>query len=330
VKRREFITLLGGAAAAWPLAARAQQGERMRRIGMLQGGGDTDDPRLQSYGAAFLQALRQFGWTDGRSVKIDHLWPAGDADKARKYAGELVALAPDVILAVNATNLSALLQVTRKVPIVFLGVADPVGAGFVNSLSRPGGNATGSMLLDYDLSAKWPELLKQIAPGVTRAAVLRDATSPSGIGQFAVIQYVAPSVRVEVSPIDVREVSAIEPALAAFTRSGNGGLIASASPLSLVHRERIVALAARHKLPTVYFLREFVTDGGLISYGPDMADQFRRAASYVDRILKGEKPGDLPVQAPTKYELVINLKTAKALGLEVPTVLLARADEVIE
>jgi putative ABC transport system substrate-binding protein len=330
MRRREVITLIDGAVATWPLVARAQQAERVRRIGVLQGGGDSDDPRLQSYGAAFLQTLQQFGWTDGRDVKIDHRWPAGDADKARQYAAELVALGSDVILAVNATNLSALLQATRNVPIVFVGVADPVGAGFVNSLSRPGGNATGFMLFDYDLSAKWPELLKQIAPGVTRAAVLRDATSPSGIGQFAVIQYVAPSVRVEVSPIDVREVSAIEPALAAFTRSGNGGLIVSGSPLSLVHRERIVALAARHKLPTVYFLREFVTDGGLISYGPDMPDQFRRVASYVDRILKGEKLADLPVQAPTKYELVINLKTAKAFGLEVPPTLLARADEVIE
>jgi putative ABC transport system substrate-binding protein len=327
MRRREFITLLGGA-AAWPLAASAQ--ERVRRIGVLQGGGDRDDPRLQSYGAAFLQAFQQLGWTDGRNVKIDYRWPAGDADKARQYAAELVALAPDVILAVNSVNLSSLLQATRNVPIVFVGVADPVGAGLVNSLSRPGGNATGFMLFDYDLSAKWPELLKQIAPGVTRAAVLRDPATTSGIGQFAVIQYVAPSVRVEVSPMDVREVSAIEPALVALARSGNGGLIVPASPLSLFHRERIVALAARHKLPTVYPLRAFVTDGGLISYGPDLADQWRRAAGYVDRILKGEKPADLPVQAPTKYELVINLKTARALGLEAPPMLLARADEVIE
>jgi putative ABC transport system substrate-binding protein len=328
MRRREFITLLGGAAASWPVAARAQ--ERVRRIGVLQGGGDRDDPRLQSYGDAFLQALQQLGWTDGRSVKIDYRWPAGDADKARKYAAELVALAPDVILAVNSMNLSLLLQATRNVPIVFVGAADPVGAGLVDSLSRPGGNATGFMLFDYDLSAKWPELLKQIAPGVTRAAVLRDPATTSGIGQFAVIQYVAPSVRVEVSPMDVREESAIEPALVAFARSGNGGLIVPASPLSLVHRERIVALAARHKLPTVYFLRAFVTDGGLISYGPDLPDHWRRAAGYVDRILKGEKPADLPVQAPTKYELIINLKTAKALGLTVPDMLLARADEVIE
>ena len=327
MRRRDFITLLGGA-TVWPLAAQAQQGERMRRIGVLQGG--ADNPRSQPNTAAFLQALQQLGWTDGRNLKIDYRWPAGDPDKARKYAAELVALAPDVFLAVNATNLSLLLQATRKVPIVFVGVVDPVGAGFVDSLSRPGGNATGFMLFEYDLSAKWPELLKQIAPGVTRAAVLRDPAITSGIGQFAVIQYVAPSVRVEVSPVDVREMSAIEPALVALARSGNGGLIVSGSPQSLVHREMIIALAARHKLPTVYFVRAFVTDGGLISYGPDLADPYRRAAGYVDRILKGEKPANLPVQAPTKYELVINLKTAKALGLEVPPTLLARADEVIE
>jgi putative ABC transport system substrate-binding protein len=328
MRRRDFISLFGIGAVTWPLAARAQ--ERVRRVGVLQGGGDMDDPRLQSYGAAFVQALQQLGWTDGRNVEIDYRWPAGDPDKARKYAAELVALAPDVILAVNTTNLSPLLQATRDVPIVFAGIVDPVGAGYVNSLSRPGRNATGFMLFDYDLSAKWLELLKEIAPGVTRAAVLRDATLPSGIGQFAVIQYVAPSVRVEVSAVDVREVSAIEPALAAFARSGNGGLIVSGSPLSVVHRERIVALAARHKLPTVYFSRAFVTDGGLISYGPDVVDQYRRAAGYVDRILKGEKPADLPVQAPTKYELVINPKTAKALGLTIPPSVLARADEVIE
>jgi ABC-type uncharacterized transport system substrate-binding protein len=333
MRRRELIALLGGAAAAassasWPLPARAQ--ERMRRIGVLQGGGDRDDPRSQPNTAAFQQALQQLGWTDGHNVRIDYRWPAGDADKARKYAAELVALAPDVILAVSAANLSPLLQATRTVPIVFAGVIDPVGAGFVASQSRPGGNATGFMLFDYDLSAKWLELLKEIAPGVTRAAILRDSAITSGIGQFAVIQYVAPSVRVEVSPIDVRDASAIEPALAAFARSGNSGLVVAGSPLALVHRERIVALAARHKLPTVYFQRPFVTGGGLISYGPDAVDQFRRAAGYVDRVLKGEKPADLPVQAPTKYELVINLKTAKALGLEVPPTLLARADEVIE
>ena len=331
MRRREFITLLGGKRRhAWPLAARAQQPERMRRIGVLPGGADTDDPRSQPNIAAFLQALQQLGWTDGRNVKIDYRWPAGDADKARKYAAELVALAPDVILAVSTPSLAPLLQATRTVPIVFVGVADPVGAGYVDSLSRPGGNATGFMLFDYSLSTKWLELLKQIAPGVTRAAVLRDPAITSGIGQFAVIQSVAPSLGVEVSPLNVRDAPEIEPALAAFARSGNGGLIVTGSPLSLVHRELIIALAARHKLPTVYFVRPFVAAGGLISYGPDVVDQSRRAAGYVDRILKGEKPADLPVQAPTKYELVINLKTAKALGLNIPPSLLARADEVIE
>jgi putative ABC transport system substrate-binding protein len=333
MRRREFITLLGGAAATWPLSARAQQAERVRRIGVLQGGSDrdrADDPRSQPNTAAFLQALQQLGWTDGRNVKIDYRWPTGDVDKARKYAAELVALAPDVILAFGSPNMTRLLQATRTVPIVFVAAVDPVGAGFVDSLSRPGGNATGFMLFEYGLSAKWPELLKQIAPGVTRAAVLRDSAITSGIGQFAVIQYVAPSVGVEVSPVDVRDPSEIERGVAAFARTSNGGLIVAASPLSLVHRELIVALAARHKLPTVYFLRVFVTSGGLISYGPDTVDQARRAAGYVDRILKGEKPADLPVQAPTKYELAINLKTAKALGLTVPPTLLTQADEVIE
>jgi len=330
MRRRDFLGALGGAAVAWPLAARAQHRERMRRIAVLHGGGNTDDPRLQFYTTAFQQALQQLGWIDGRNVRLDYRWPAGDADKARKYAAEVVALAPDVILATNTINLTPLLQVTRTVPIVFLGVVDPVGAGFVDRLSRPGGNATGFMMFDYDLSAKWLELLKQIAPGVKRAAVLRDPAITSGIGQFAVIQYVAPSAGVEVSPVDVRDVSEIERAVAAFARFGDGGLVVSASPLSLVHREKIVALAARHSLPTVYFMRIFVNEGGLISYGPDVLDQYRRAAGYIDRILKGEKPADLPVQAPTKYELVINLKTAKALGLNVPPNLLARADEVIE
>ena len=333
MRRREFITLLGGAAAAWPLAVRAQQAERVRRIGVLQGGSDrdrADDPRSQPNTAAFLQALQQLGWTDGRNVKIDYRWPAGDADKARKYAAELVALAPDVILSFGSPNMTPLLQATRTVPIVFVAVVDPVGAGFVDSLSRPGGNATGFSNFEYGLSAKWPELLKQIAPGVTRAAVLRDSAITSGIGQFAVIQYVAPSVGVEVSPVDVRDPSEIERGVAAFARSGNGGLIVTGSPLSLVHRDLIITLAARHKLPAVYFLRPFVTGGGLISYGPDTIDQARRAADYVDRILRGEKPADLPVQAPTKYELIVNLKTAKALGLTIPQSLLATADQVIE
>jgi putative tryptophan/tyrosine transport system substrate-binding protein len=330
--RRAFITLLGAAAAAWPLAARAQQGERMRRIAVFGGGTDRDmgDPRSGPLSAAFLQALQQLGWTDGRNVRIDYRWPAGDADKARKYAAELVALAPDVILAVSPTSLVPLLQATRTVPIVFVAVADPVGTGFVDSLARPGGNATGFMAFDYDLSAKWLELLKEIVPGVTRAAVLRDSAGPSGIGQFAVIQSVSRSVGVEVSPLNLPDAGEIEPALATFARRGNSGLIVTASSLSLVHRELIVALAARHKLPAVYWERVFVAAGGLISYAPDRIDQFRGAAGYVDRILRGAKPADLPVQAPTRYKLIINLKTARALGLEIPPTLLARADEVIE
>jgi putative ABC transport system substrate-binding protein len=263
-------------------------------------------------------------------VKIDYRWPAADADKTRKYAAELVALAPDVILAMSTPSLDSLLQATRTVPIVFVGVADPAGAGFVDSLSRPGGNATGFMLFDYSLSTKWVELLKEIAPGVKRAAVLRDPAIASGIGQWGAISSAAPSLGVEVSPVNVRDAAEIERDLAAFAGSGNGGLIVTGSPLSIVHRELIISLAVRHKLPTVYFQRHFVAGGGLISYGPDMADHSRRAAGYVDRILKGEKPADLPVQAPTKYDLVVNLKTAKALGLTIPPAVLARADEVIE
>jgi putative ABC transport system substrate-binding protein len=330
MKRREFMSLLGGAAAAWPLAVRAQQTERVRRIGWLTGGSAADDPDGQANDAAFLQALQQSGWTDGRNLRIDHRWGMGNADNIRKYAAELAALAPDVILAGGTSTMAALLQATRTVPIVFVNVADPVGAGFVDSLARPGGNATGFMQFEYDLSGKWLELLKQVAPGVTRAAVLRDPAISAGIGQFAVIQSVARSVGVEVSPVSVRDAPEIERAVAAFVRLPNGGLVATASALTLRHRELIIALAARHKLPAVYYRRYYVTSGGLISYGYDLIDQFRRAAGYVDRILKGEKPADLPVQAPTKYELVINLKTAKALGLEVPPTLLARADEVIE
>ena len=333
MRRREFITLLGGAAAAssvlWPLAARAQQPERMRRIGVLLPTA-ADDANAQVRYAAFLQVLQQLGWTDGRNVRIDARWGAGDADDIRKYAAELAALAPDVILTTGAAAVASMLQATRTVPIVFAIVPDPVGAGFVDSLSRPGGNATGFMQFEYSLSAKWLELLKQIAPGVTRAAVLRDAAITAGIGQFAVIQSVAPSVGVEVSPINMRDADEIERAVAAFARASNGGLILTASTMSGFHRDLIIRLAARHKLPAVYFERFFVTGGGLISYGPDIIDQFRRAAGYVDRILKGEKPADLPVQAPTKYELVINLKTAKALGLDVPASVLARADAVIE
>ena len=330
MKRREFITLLGGAAAAWPLAARAQQPERMRRIGVLMASA-ADDPESQARIAAFLQGLAQLGWTDGRNVRIDTRWATTNADDLRRHAAELAALAPDVIVAATGTaTVAPLLQATRTVPIVFVIVIDPVGAGFVASLARPGGNATGFLMFEYGLSGKWLELLKQIAPGVTRAAVLRDPAIASGIGQFAAVQAVAPSLGVELSPVDVRDAPEIERAVTAFARSGNGGLIVTASAVATRHRDLIVTLAARHRLPAVYAARHYVAAGGLISYGPDLIDQYRRAAGYVDRILKGEKPADLPVQAPTKYELVINLKTAKALGLDVPPTLLARADEVIE
>jgi putative ABC transport system substrate-binding protein len=328
--RREFITLLGGAASVWPLAAHAQQDERMRRIGVLYSGAAADDPDGQTRSAAFVQGLQQLGWTDGRNMRIDYRWGAGDADNIRKYAAELVALAPDVILASGTATVAPLLQATRTVPIVFAQVTDPVGAGFVDSLAHPGGNATGFLLFEYAISAKWLELLKEIAPHVRRAGVIRDPAQTAGTGQFAVIQSVAPSVGMEVSTINLHDAAEIERGVAAFARSANGGLIVTASALSVVHRDLIVTLAARHKPPAVYYRRQYVTGGGLISYGPDIAEQNRRAASYVDRILKGEKPADLPVQAPTKYELLINLKTAKALGLTVPTSLLARADEVIE
>jgi putative ABC transport system substrate-binding protein len=327
IGRRELITLLGGA-AAWPLAARAQQPERMRRIGVLFGAG-ADDGDIQARHAAFLQALQQLGWTDNGNVRIDTRFGAGNANNIRRYSAELATLAPDVILA-TGNVVEQLLQATRAVPIVFVVVPDPVGAGYVDRLSRPGGNVTGFMQFEYSLTAKWLELLKQIAPGVTRAAVLRESALPAGIGQFAVIQYVALSVGVEVSPVNVSDAPEIERAIAAYAHQPNGGLIVTASALAAVHRDLIVTLAARHKLPAVYSQRHYAAAGGLISYGADFIDQHRRAAGYVDRILKGEKPADLPVQAPTKYELVINLKTAKALGLEVPPSLLALADEVIE
>jgi putative ABC transport system substrate-binding protein len=329
MKRREFITLLGGAAATWPLAARAQQRERVRLIGVLLPA-TADDAEFQVRIAAFHQGLQQSGWTIGRNVRIDTRWATTDAAEIRRHAAELAALAPDVILAHAATTVGPLLQATRTVPVVFPSVVDPVGAGFVDSLARPGGNATGFMNMEYSLSGKWLELLKEIAPGMTRVAVLRNAATPSGPGQFGVIQAVAPSLRVEVNPVNVRDAGEIERDVAAFARAPNGGLIVTASPLAQRHRDLIVALATRHKLPAVYFERAFVAAGGLISYGPDFVDQWRRTAGYVDRILKGEKPADLPVQAPTKYELVINLKTANALGLTVPPTLLARADEVIE
>jgi putative ABC transport system substrate-binding protein len=329
VKRREFITLLGGAAAAWPLTARAQQPEQMRRIGVLMNVA-ADDPEAEARNTSFMQGLQELGWTVGGNLRIDYRWAAGDADRLSRDAAELVALAPDVVLASGTSTVGPLQRTTRTVPIVFAGVADPVGAGFIDSLARPGGNTTGFISFEYSLSGKWLELLKEIAPGVTRVAVLRDSAISGGTGQFGAIQSVASSLRVEVNPIHVRDAGEIERAIAAFAHSPNGGLIVTASGLAIVHRELIVTLAARHKLPAVYYYRFFVTDGGLVSYGPDPHDQYRRAAGYVDRILKGEKPADLPVQAPTKLELVINLKTAKALGIEIPSTLLARADEVIE
>jgi putative tryptophan/tyrosine transport system substrate-binding protein len=328
IGRRELITALGGAALAWPLAATAQQGERVRRVGLLQGLA-ADDPVAQANNAAFLQGLQQLGWTDGRNVRIDIRWGAGNIADIRKYAAELVALSPDVILGVSA-SVGPLLQATRDVPIVFVIVPDPVSSGFVDSLSRPGGNATGYLMFEYSLCGKWLELLKEIAPSVTRAAVLRDPRDPAGIGQYAVIQSVAPSASVDVSPINIGDAAEIERAVTAFARSANGGLIVTTSTSSVVHRDLIIKVAAEHGLPAVYNERFYVAAGGLISYGPDFRDQFRRAAGYVDRILKGEKPADLPVQAPTKYDLVINLKTAKALGVAVPPSILARADEVIE
>ena len=329
MKRREFIALLGSA-VSWPLAARAQQPDRMRRIGALTGGVAADDPDMQARIAVFLQVLEQLGWTVGRNLRIDYRWGLGNADNIRGYVAELVALAPDVILATGTVTMAPLLQATRAVPIVFIFVADPVGAGFVDSLARPGGNATGFTSFEYGLSAKWLELLKEIAPRLTRAAVIRDPADPAGTGQWGAIQTAAPSVGVEVNPVNVRDAGEIERAITTFARSSNGGLILTSSALANVHRNLIITLAARHKLPAVYYRRGFVTDGGLISYGPDLLDQFRRAAGYVDRILKGEKPADLPVQAPTKYELAINLKTARMLGLTVPPTLLATADEVIE
>jgi putative tryptophan/tyrosine transport system substrate-binding protein len=329
IDRRQFISAAGGATVAWPIAARAEQSERMRRIGVLRGT-PASDPDAQAQHAAFLQGLQQLGWTDGGNARIDARWAAGNAADARKYAAELVALTPDVILAGGSSMVEPLLQATRTVPIVFAIVADPLGSGVVESLSRPGGNATGFMLFEYSLSGKWLELLKEIAPGVTRAAVLRDPTTTSGIGQFAVMQAVAPAVGVEVSPVNVRDAAEIERAVAAFARVPNGGIIVTATPLASVHRDLIGTLAARHKLPAVYFDRFIVVRGGLISYGADFRDQFRLAAGYVDRILRGAKPADLPVQAPTKYDLVVNLKTAKALGLTIPPTVLSRADEVIE
>jgi putative tryptophan/tyrosine transport system substrate-binding protein len=325
MKRREFITFVGGA-AVWPLAAHAQQPERVRRIGVLIASA-ADDPDNQARLAAFLQGLAQLGWTDGRNMRIDTRWATTNADDLRRHATELAALTPDVLVAASGSaTVSPLLQATRTVPIVFVIVVDPVGAGFVASLAQPGGNATGFTMFEYGLSGKWLELLKQIAPGTTRAAVLRDP----GIGQFAAVQAVAPSLGVELSAVDARDASEIERALTVFARTRNGGLIVTPSPVANSYRELIATLAVRHGLPAVYGARQYAAAGGLISYGPDLIDQYRRASGYVDRILKGEKPADLPVQIPTKFELVINLKTAKALGLTIPPSVLARADEVIE
>src|SRR5262245_24689616 len=321
------MTLVG--VAAWPLAARAQQGDRMRRVATLSPL-TVDDPDGKAPIATFVRTLQQLGWTEDRNVRIDYRWGAGNPDTIRKFAAELVALAPDVILSTGSATVGPLLQVTRAVPIVFVLVPDPVGAGYVDSLSQPGGNATGFTAFEYGISGKWLELLKEIAPGVTRVAVIRDASLTSGTGQFAAIQSAAPTFRVELRPINVGDAQGIERAVSTFAREPNGGLIVTASGLAIVHRKLIIALAARHKLPAVYYRRLYANDGGLISYGFDIGDQYRRAAGYVDRILKGEKPADLPVQAPTKYELVINLKTAKALGLDLPASVLARADEVIE
>jgi putative ABC transport system substrate-binding protein len=329
MRRRDFMTLVGSAAAAWPLAARAQPAPKMRRVGVLLPA-TSDDPVFQDRVGAFLQELALLGWTIGRNVRIDTRWATANAAEIRRHAAELAALAPDVILAHGASTVGPLLQATRTVPIVFPVAVDPVGAGFVNSLARPGGNATGFMNFEYSLSGKWLELLKEIAPGVTRVAILRDPTQPAGTGQFGAIQAAAPSLRVEVSPVNTRDAGEMERAVAAFARFPNGGLIVAASGPATMHRDLIITLAARHKLPAVYFERFFVAAGGLVSYGANFIDQYRRAAGYVDRILKGEKPSDLPVQAPTKYELVVNLKTAKALGLDVPPMLLARADEVVE
>jgi putative ABC transport system substrate-binding protein len=328
MQRRKFLSILGSALAAVPLTAHSQEAGRIRRIGVLIG--LADDAQGKAALAALLQAFQQLGWVDGRNVKIDYRWGEGNADEARKQAAELVALAPDVMMATGGASVGALLQATKTIPVVFANVPDPVGSGFVESLSRPGGSATGFVQFEYSLSGKWLELLKRIAPDVRNVAILWDPTIVAGIGQFAVIQSIAPSLGLEVRGVNVRDAAGIQRSLEAFVDLPNGGMIVTASALAIIHRDLIVDIAARHRLPAVYFQKAFVTAGGLISYGADFIDQYRRAAGYVDRILRGEKPGDLPVQAPTKYELVINLKAAKAQGLSVPTQILTGADEVIE
>jgi putative ABC transport system substrate-binding protein len=330
IRRRELLAALGGAVAAWPLPARARQREQMRRIGVLVSAVE-GDPKQLEYITAFAQGLAELGWTVGRNVRIEYRWGAGDLDRFRRYAAELVALSPDVVLASAGSIVGAFQQASRTVPIVFVTTIDPVGGGWVESLSRPGTNATGFASYEFSMSGKWLELLKEIAPGVKRVAVIRDPSVPAGSGGLAAIQTVAPSLSVELTPVGVRDAGEIERAITTFARGPNGGLIMVGPPSSVQrHNDLIVALAARHRLPAIYPSSIFVISGGLMSYAPDRVDQYRRAASYVDRILKGEKPADLPVQAPTKYELAINLKTAKALGLEVPATLLARTDEVIE
>jgi putative ABC transport system substrate-binding protein len=329
MKRRDFIRLVGGVVAAWPLPAHAQQPERMRRIGVLLYLQE-NDPEARAYVAAFLQGLQALGWTVDHNVRIDYRFTGGDADRIRKYAAELVALVPDVILVAGGSHVGPLQQATRSIPIVFVQVTDPIGGGFVTSLARPGGNATGFTVFEFNISAKWLELLKEIAPRMTRTAVLRDPANPSGTGQFGAIQAVAPSLGVEVSPIGLHDAGEIERGVTAFARGSNGGLIVTPSGLAIVHRELIITLAARYRLPATYPFRYFATSGGLISYGPDVVDQYQRAAGYVDRILKGEKPANLPVQQSTKFELVLNLKTAKALGLTIPQSVLIRADEVFQ
>jgi len=329
MRRRDFVKAIAGSAAVWPLTVRAQQGDRMRRLGIIIGAA-AEESETKARITAFLQELKHLGWDEGRNIRIEMRATAGNAGAARKYAAELVAFAPDVILALGGSTVAPLLEATHTVPIVFTITSDPVGNGLVDSLARPGGNVTGFMSFEYGLTGKWLELLKEIAPSVTRAAVLRDPAIPAGIGQFAVIQILAPPLRLDVSAINVRDAREIERGVATFARLANGGLVATASPGTVIHRDLIVALADRHKLPAVYWEGTAVSNGGLISYGPDLIDQHRQAASYVDRVLKGEKPADLPVQAPNKYELAINLKTAKALGLIVSPALLARADKVIE